>query len=376
VLRRTAVVVVGLTLLVGCGPHRTVTPAAPDTDLVGSANALDRRIESTGLAFADERLERHLTETAARVVPTQTVPLRVRVSRDHTPNAIALPNGTIWINAGLFPRFGNDAQLALVIAHEAAHLRRGDITAGLQERQNTRVVTQVAGIVLAPLALADATSGGFYSMLVAGYGRDREHAADADAFQQVAAAGYPVDGIPSFFDALDAVDTGTTDSIYADHPANARRKAALQALVSSAPRPTTHAGLDRQAFHALMRPVVAESVRLCLESGATQRALAEADATLRVDPDQPRVHALRGDAIFQLDDPNDAAKIADAVAAYERDLALDPSVAEAHRGLGYVAVARKDRATARTELAAYRAGAPRAPDRRYVQSLIVAQETP
>jgi predicted Zn-dependent protease len=376
VFRRTAAVVAGVLLLVACGPRRTVTPAAPDTDLVGSANALDHRIESTGLVFADERLDRHLAETAARVVPAGPIPVRVRVARDHTPNAIALPNGTVWINAGLFPHLGNDAQLALVIAHEAAHLRRGDITAGLQERRNTRIATQVAGIVLAPVALADATSGGFYSMVVAGYGRDREHAADAEAFQQVAAAGYPVDGIPSFFDALDAVDTGTTDSIYADHPANARRKAALQTLVSSAPRAAKRAGVDRDTFHALMRPVVAESIRLCLESGAPQRALDEADAALRVDPDQPRVHALRGDAIYRLADVADAAKMGEAAAAYERALALDPAVAEAHRGLGYIAVAHKDEATARKQLTAYLAAAPHAPDRRYVQSLIVAPEAP
>jgi predicted Zn-dependent protease len=44
--------------------------------------------------------------------------------RDSSPNAFALPNGSIYINTGLLALLEDEAQLAGVLAHEVTHVSR------------------------------------------------------------------------------------------------------------------------------------------------------------------------------------------------------------------------------------------------------------
>jgi predicted Zn-dependent protease len=347
-----------------------------DADLLAIATRIDRDIVGAGMVFPDDGLERYLTGVVRRIAPAEADAISVRVLRDPTANAFALPNGSIWVNVGLLAHLADESQLAFVLAHEVAHLHRRHSMAAVRDRESTKLVSQLAALVVAPIGLADPAARGLYGHMVAGYGRDREVEADGDAFDRMTSAGYPVATLPALFDAMDALEDDGGGTLYNDHPSNAARKAAVEArLREGAPAPSTSA--DQTAFRSATRGAGVESVRLVLERGHTREALRDAETRLAADPKNARLHVLRGEALRRLASGADAERsLAEAAAAYERALALDPSVAEAHRGLGYVALQRGDRAVARRELERYLTQAPQAADRRFVQALIAQELAP
>jgi beta-barrel assembly-enhancing protease len=346
-----------------------------DQQLIATGARVDAHLVHSGLTFSDAALDEHLSGVMTRVAPTEARAVTVRVLRAPSVNAFVLPNGSIWIDAGLLAHLSDDAQLALVLAHEIAHLRRHHAQAALQERASKKVASQIAGLVLAPVGLADPASRALYSMMVAGYGRDRELEADRDGFNLVRAADMPVGSLPALFDTVDALRDESSPALYSDHPSNAARKAALLALMGHDPTASASAE-DAMAFRSITHPAVIESIRLCLEYGKVQRALVEANAQLARDDQQPQLHMLRGEALRKLATDPMAHEMADAIAAYDRALVLEPKVAEAHRGLGYIALARGDKLTARRELQQYIDLAPQAADGRFVRALLAKEVAP
>jgi tetratricopeptide (TPR) repeat protein len=171
---------------------------------------------------------------------------------------------------------------------------------------------------------------------------------------------------------MDRLEDAGGGGLYADHPSNAARKVALQSLLAG--RATAAAdgapdGAPGAAFLAARRRVAVESVRLSVDWATPERALAEADRQLVLDPDNAVLHALRGDAFRRLG-VRDEAHAAQALAAYERAQALDPSLPEAHRGRGFMMLVRSNTQEARRELEEYLRLRPNAPDRRFVQTVL------
>lgn len=381
---RLPALVLAVLLLSACSARR-VPETAPGTSeseaeqrLARAGGEIDAVLVQAGLQFPDDALEQYLGTVAARVVRADAHRVSVRVLRDATMNAFALPNGSIWICAGLLAHVVDEAQLAFVLGHEVAHLRRRHAVAALRERSQTKLVTQLAGLVAAPIGLADPLASGLYASIVAGYGREREAEADLDAVGLVSAAGYSVDTVPTLFDGMDAVEDPSSGALYNDHPSNAARKAALADLVARQRTMSSGSlGVRRDAYRAATRNVAAESARLCVEGGNPRRALAEADARLAIDPTAARLHLLRGDALWRLTLGTTAEEgLMAATAAYERALTLDPSLADAHRGLGYVALSRGDKVTARKELEQYLQSGSYAADRRFIRTILARDLAP
>lgn len=346
-----------------------------DQQLIATGARVDAHLAHSGLTFSDAALDQYLAGVMTRVAPTEARTVTVRVLRAPSVNAFVLPNGSIWIDAGLLAHVSDDAQLALVLAHELAHMRRHHAHAALHDRASKKLASQIAGLVLAPVGLADPASHALYSMMVAGYGRDREIEADRDGFELVRAAGLPVGSLPALFDTFDAFGDESSPALYSDHPSNAARKAALLVLMGHDPTASASAE-DATAFRSITHPAIIESIRLCLEYGNARRALKEADAQLARDDRQAQLHMLRGEALRKLAADPTAQEMTDASAAYDRALVLEPKLAEAHRGLGYIALARGDKVTAHRELQQYIDLAPQAADGRFVRALLAKEGGP
>jgi predicted Zn-dependent protease len=348
-------------------------PAAgtPDAEkLVTAGNRLDAEIERAGVAFHDPALEAYLVTVAARVAGGRPTP-PVRVLRDPSVNGFALPNGSIWVTAGMFAHLANESQLAFVLAHEMTHVDDQHAAIVMSGRSRTKVVTQIAGLALAPIGLADPIAGGVYGLAVAGYGRDFELAADRGAVDRLAAAGYPLGSLPALFDEMDTLDDQDGGGLYSDHPSNAARRA--EVVLAIAGRPDGGRAANDAGFRAVTRGAAIESVELWVEAGDGKRALAEADRQLALEPRAAGLHAARGDACRRLA-REDVHHLDEARRSYEQALELDPNLGVAYRGLGYVALLRNLPDVARAPLQRYLELTPRAADRRYVQSLLDAQQ--
>jgi hypothetical protein len=94
-------------------------------------------------------------------------------------NAFALPNGSVYFNIGLLARIANEAQLAAVLGHEAAHFIEKH---SFRERVSAKNASAfaVSGIPFASLAAVSSISG---------FSRDLEREADMKGYARLVKGG-------------------------------------------------------------------------------------------------------------------------------------------------------------------------------------------
>lgn len=83
---------------------------------------LDRSIRRARNLYRDEALTGWLQSMLDALYPEFRGSIVLRgIVRDADPNAFVLPNGSVYLTLGLVGRMPSEAQLAMVLGHEAAH---------------------------------------------------------------------------------------------------------------------------------------------------------------------------------------------------------------------------------------------------------------
>lgn len=99
-------------------------------------NDLTQKIEDEYYLF-DIDLDAHINYILKEIFDSNPeIPkdkIRVLVSRDPSPNAVCVGEGTIHINIGLFKYLKNESQLAFVLCHEIAHFTLNHVNDGIKE---------------------------------------------------------------------------------------------------------------------------------------------------------------------------------------------------------------------------------------------------
>ena len=85
---------------------------------------------------------------------SQELAFSFRVLNDHRPNAFALPDGRIFVTAGLLAFVDNEAQLATVLGHEIAHVVENHTLEAIRRSRNSEKRNKLIG------AAAGAALGG------------------------------------------------------------------------------------------------------------------------------------------------------------------------------------------------------------------------
>jgi len=380
---------VALALLSGCAAttlvpidHAGFQPEPDERALWDSAETLDKAMAEHQLIDDDPALQAYLDGVVARLTPPLggDLPVRVRVLRDPYLNAFAMPNGSVYLHAGLLARIDNEAQLATVLGHELVHFTERHSLKTQRTAENRRAVMQVVFGVLAAAAagasgdlnaarlmmdLGDAISPTVVDAQVNGYSRDLEREADARGFALVAAAGYDVAESPKVFAHLqqDHAEADIEEPyFFGSHPRLAERIESYQALLAArpaAPGPAPRVGRDELA--AALSPLLLDNARADIRMGRTSRALRAIDRHLAHTPANGRAHFLRGEALRRAGDA-DAARL-----AYDRAVDLDPGDAAAARELGLLHRAAGRHQAARAAFARYLELAPAATDRPIIE---------
>ncbi len=148
-------------------------------------------------------------------------------------NAFAAPGGTIFITSGMIRTTASEDELAAVLAHEVAHISKRDGIAAIKSARWTEALT-----VIGTTAAHNYTSGEvsqlvglfegsiddvFKTLVVNGYGRSQEYAADEAAVQTIAKCGYDPRALLSFLKRLEQRSGSSGGGIMATHPATADR---------------------------------------------------------------------------------------------------------------------------------------------------------
>jgi len=203
-----------------------------DLDLLSEIKLLDERFEKEGVVFHEQNLDAYLNRVGTSVAADkklENVEWKFRALRDPTPNAFALPNGSIYINTGLLALLDDENQLAAVIAHEITHvserhtylrnrsLRKIMLTMNIINTiGNWNPIGGPAGLAISLIA---SVSPFMLAISVLGYSKDQEKEADLEGLKLATAAGFVPDGMPNSFKAMQRdVEGEQFNSFYSDHP--------------------------------------------------------------------------------------------------------------------------------------------------------------
>lgn len=149
---------------------------------------------------------------------------RFYVLEDDAPNAVAFPDGSVFIHTGLLQKLENEAQLAIILGHEIAHVGCEHSRRTLETAQKQAFWIGLGG------AIAGAALGQEYGRLIAqiGFGllsnkfsRDLENQADRVGLFYAYDAGYDIrEGTKMWrkFIGNDYRSNSVGVFLYSDHP--------------------------------------------------------------------------------------------------------------------------------------------------------------
>jgi predicted Zn-dependent protease len=139
----------------------------------------------------------------------RTAPFQFRVVDSPVPNAFALPGGYIYVTRGLLSHLQNEAQLAVVLGHEIAHVAARHASRQALKAQAGQLGL-IAGAIIGQQVLDDPQAPGqilnlggtLFQLLLTSYSREAEREADDLGVQYATREGYDAAEGAEFFRAL------------------------------------------------------------------------------------------------------------------------------------------------------------------------------
>lgn len=185
---------------------------------------------------SDGEVEAYLQQVTDRVVDVMALPddidITLHYSQGNTVNAFATLGGNVIVFRGLLEKLPNENALAMLLAHEIAHVKHRDPIVSL-----TRGVTisSALGLILGWSDLDLMGEAGVYTLLH--FSRAMEQEADKEALQAVYRLYGHTRGATDLFDTISAWHraSGAGDGIefMQSHPLDQNRIKTLNALTTS-----------------------------------------------------------------------------------------------------------------------------------------------
>ena len=353
------------------------------------------RIDEIGIALSrreyhDQLVGSYLNSLGQSMVPEEvdaSVSFSFRALYEIRPNAMALPDGRIYVTTGLLSMVENEAELAFVLGHEIGHVTEEHALDQWRRAQTAqkrnRIIGAAAGVGLGGLlgGKKGGTSGAVTGALVGatvGFGiasvanavmrskvsREQEREADLIGAELAMARGFDPDAGRAFFQKLHdrfgkrGFSLGRTLSgKFATHPAFHVRATNIQAVLSGELASVYRSRLDSGAlatgsgrFGRVMSALIRDNgILLAEESDRFDLALENLQRAYRYRPNDPRVLWGLGrvrQSLARTDEQLQQAEdfLANAIEADQRR--LYPAI---HRDLAYFRAAEREDYTAAAE---------------------------
>jgi predicted Zn-dependent protease len=218
--------------------------------------------------YNDESLTRYVNEVGQAVALASDRPLTyggyhfVILDTDEV-NALSCPGGIIFITRGMIKETQKEEELAAVLAHEVGHVNHQDGLKAIQRARWIQVGTligseaakKVSGADLAKLLslFEGSVNDVVTTLLVSGYSRDQERAADLSALTFTHRLGYDPHGLTDFLERLAKEQNGgATQGLFTTHPGMTERLAKANSIIAENKwLRTTHPARDRRFRQAI-----------------------------------------------------------------------------------------------------------------------------
>lgn len=360
----------------------TKYPSFTDADEARMAQENARKFEAEHRMWDDPLLETYLTEIMQRIVAgakPRPFDYRLRVVRDPAVNAFTFGGGLVYVHAGLIARMENEAQLAMVLAHELAHVTESHVPAGITGAYGIQILGQLAAVAASATGTLQgpALQAAYeYTMKAAinGHSRGRESEADEVGLDYLVKAGYDPREAPRTFEQLlkeHGDQAPLVNFFYGSHPTNVARIERLTELgrAKYADQLAQRRFLvNTEEFKRRTRELVVAVGRLDYEGKRFNTAKAMFEKALRVRPDDPVPHYYLGKLALETGSGPDVADRA--IAHLTEAIKAEATFAPAYRELGLAYYRKRDNRQAVTALQRYLSLHPKADDARRIAAMI------
>jgi beta-barrel assembly-enhancing protease len=388
VLSSVLVVLAGVSADVGAqwrdviktGAAVATRPKFTDEDEGRMAQAQAQKFDAEHKVWPDLLLETYLTGIVQKLVAVarpRPFPYRIRVVNDASLNAFTFGGGILYIHAGLVARMENEAQLAMVLGHEIAHVTERHGVKGIEQAYTTQLIGNsvvVAGASAGILPTGEALNVAYKTTMGAainGHGRDQEREADKIGMEYMVKSGYDPREGPITFELLlkeHGDQPRLVNFFYGSHPSNVGRFETLSALAKDKyGRDVKEKRLvvNTEEFKRVTRSVVIAVGRLDYEQQRFHTAQAMFEKAARSWQDDPVPHYYLGKIALETGSGDRALEhLVNAVKA-------DEHYAPAHRELGLAQYRKGDRPAAILSLERYLVLDPDAADVKEIAASIL-----
>jgi predicted Zn-dependent protease len=296
----------------------------------------------SGFVIDAPEVEAYLQGVIARLVEAEGLDpesFTVKVIRDTSLNAFALPHGVVFIHSGLLARMTNEAQLAAILGHEITHVTHHHGYRGVKDHRTK-------GTMLAIVNVGSGAAGNYGSLVqilgdlgataaVSGYSRALEREADKVGWQRMLDAGYNLDAAPEVFRILmaDIEQNERTESFFfGTHPRLQEREENFMRM-NDRNKLAVGEELGEDRFNEGILPILAVNGELEMKAG---RWTAARDQLWRYrvgNPDDVKARWLIAETERRAGTDGDIDEARDLLI---ESIALDPEFAPAHRTLGLI----------------------------------------
>lgn len=386
-MKRIHIILVLVSILSGCATnnYKPVTnkesifgKTEDEIELIKRADKMHQDLDSKGYILHDPDLQAYIERIKDKVVPIsayEKLPIDVFILNDSDVNAFAIPNGNIYLYSGLISKLENEAQLAFLIGHEAAHvIQRHSInkyksTKNKMKFANTIVIAPYGGIV---------SLGTISNILY--HSRADEEEADSLGITYARNAGYDVTSFKGLFKRLKlGRPSRNKSSVWSTHPTLDRRIKFVEQYISE--HEPQEGIVNHDDFDMFRHKVVKESISAYLIRKQYLTALDNIDQELEHDVNlyQAKLHFLKGEVYRGMaKNPERVAKeysflndkrnneklikqfqgkeqtyVENAKSSYNEALKLNTNLTVTYRGLGMLAYQQQDYTNALKYLKTY-----------------------
>lgn len=200
----------GITLPDIGDPSREVLAASAEAEL---GREVFRRLLAQGVVLEDPFLQDYIDSVGQRIAlhaRNDAGSFTFFMVNDRAINAFATPGGYIGVNTGLLTATRTEAELAGVLAHEAAHVSQRHIARWFEDSQRSRIPMAASLLAAALLATASGEAGqaAIAGVLAAdaqrqlNFSRSNEQEADRVGVDFLLRSGFDPYGMPDFFERL------------------------------------------------------------------------------------------------------------------------------------------------------------------------------